>query len=126
MPIPSFGQLALSRIALELGLSNSNLSLGNMSASVGFSSPHAVSDFFGYNPCPPYGGVYYDFCDGCNYYYKYHDGNCGHFDVLVESNSSICGCGSSYACRAYWWEACSLYSMPCWQMGYEDCGAVAN
>lgn len=49
MALPSSGQLSLSAIAGELGVSLSNVSLRSMSATAGFSTPDAVSEFYGYS-----------------------------------------------------------------------------
>jgi len=49
MAVPSSGQLRLAGdIGLELGLPQSNVSLGAMSDSAGFSAPDAMSNFYGY------------------------------------------------------------------------------
>jgi hypothetical protein len=42
MALPSSGQLSLNDIRVELGLAQSNVSLGSMSNSVGFTDPDAV------------------------------------------------------------------------------------
>ena len=47
MALPTSGPLGFSDIASELSLSLSNLSLRSMSNTVGFSTPYAVSDFYG-------------------------------------------------------------------------------
>lgn len=49
MALPSSGPLSFSAIAGELGVSLSNVSLRNMSATAGFSTPDAVSEFYGYS-----------------------------------------------------------------------------
>jgi hypothetical protein len=49
MALPSSGQLSLNDIRVELGLAQSNVSLGSMSNSVGFTDPDAVSEFYGYS-----------------------------------------------------------------------------
>lgn len=49
MPLPSSGPLSFSAIGTELGLSSSNLSLRSMSNTAGFSTPDAVSEFYGYS-----------------------------------------------------------------------------
>lgn len=53
MALPSSGQLSLSDIATELSVSLSNVSLRSMSNTAGFSSPDAVSEFYGYSSAPP-------------------------------------------------------------------------
>lgn len=49
MALPSSGQLSLSAIAGELGVSLSNVSLRSMSSTAGFSTPDSVSEFYGYS-----------------------------------------------------------------------------
>lgn len=49
MALPSSGPLSFSAIAGELGVSLSNVSLRSMSATAGFSTPDAVSEFYGYS-----------------------------------------------------------------------------
>jgi len=49
MAVPSSGALGLySDIGVELGVPQSNVSLGAMSDSAGFAAPDAMSDFYGY------------------------------------------------------------------------------
>jgi len=52
MALPGSGKISLSDIAIELGLSTSNISLRNMSASAtpSKSQPDAISEFYGYPP----------------------------------------------------------------------------
>ena len=54
MALPSSGQLSLNDIRMELGLSQSNVSLRSMSSTAGFSTPDAVSEFYGYSATPNY------------------------------------------------------------------------
>jgi hypothetical protein len=54
MALPSSGQLSLNDIRVELGLAQSNVSLHSMSVTAGFSTPDAVSEFWGYPPTPNY------------------------------------------------------------------------
>ena len=49
MALPTSGPLSFSAIANELGISLSNVSLRGMSNSAGFSTPDAVSEFYGYS-----------------------------------------------------------------------------
>ena len=46
MGLPTSGQLSLNDIRVELGASSTNVSLGSMSDSVGFTAPDKVSDFY--------------------------------------------------------------------------------
>ena len=53
MAVPSSGQLRLyADIGVELGVTQSNVSLGAMSNSVGFTDPDAMSEFYGWPPSP--------------------------------------------------------------------------
>ena len=50
MALPSSGQLTFSAIAAELGLSTSpGVDLRGMSSDAGFSTPDAISEFYGYS-----------------------------------------------------------------------------
>jgi hypothetical protein len=49
MALPTSGPLSFSAIANELGTLLSNVSLRGMSNSAGFSTPDAVSEFYGYS-----------------------------------------------------------------------------
>ena len=48
MTLPVSGQLSLDDIRLEIGLAQTNVSLGSMSDTAGFLAPDQVSDFYGY------------------------------------------------------------------------------
>jgi len=59
MAVPSSGELRLyADIGTELGVAQSNVSLGAMSSTAGFTPPDAMSEFYGYSPIPA--GVYLD------------------------------------------------------------------
>ncbi len=49
MPLQSSGQIKMSEIANEQGVSLSNVSLGSMSDTAGFTEPDAISEFYGYS-----------------------------------------------------------------------------
>lgn len=49
MALPTTGPLSMSAIATEQGISLSNVSLRNMSATAGFVTPDAISEFYGYS-----------------------------------------------------------------------------
>lgn len=49
MALQSSGQITLDDIRTELGLSQSNVSLGSMSDTAGKSDPDQMSDFYGYS-----------------------------------------------------------------------------
>jgi len=53
MALPSSGQLSLEDIATEQSVTLSNVSLRSMSNTAGFTSPDAVSEFYGYSAAPP-------------------------------------------------------------------------
>ena len=55
MAVPSSGQLRLyADIGTELGVAQSNVSLGTMSNTAGFTDPDAMSEFYGYASFTPY------------------------------------------------------------------------
>ena len=54
MALPSTGSLSFNQIRTELGLSQSNSSLRNMSSCAGKSAPDAVSEFRGYSSGYPF------------------------------------------------------------------------
>jgi hypothetical protein len=78
MALPGSGQLSLGDIAGELGV-DPPLSLRSMSNSAGFSTPDAVSEFYGYSGAVTY--TYYATWaadDPCNYdYYDIYEGSDG-------------------------------------------------
>lgn len=54
MAVPSSGKLELyGDIGTELGVAQSNVTLHGMSQTAGFSTPDAMSEFYGYSPLPP-------------------------------------------------------------------------
>lgn len=123
MPIQNSGQLPMSRIAQELGLPNSNLSLRNMSASAGKGTPDAMSEFYGYPPCPPAWQYDTAYCEGQTLVYRYHNGSCGYYYDYAY-NSTACGYQpQAYYCTSYPGDPCGLYPEPCWVYGYYDCGS---
>jgi hypothetical protein len=48
MALPSSGQLSINDIRVELGQSQANSSLRSLSSIAGFSTPDAISEFYGY------------------------------------------------------------------------------
>ena len=54
MALPSSGQLSLSEIATEYGVTQSNVSLATMSTDISLTAPHAVSEFYGLTSGPSY------------------------------------------------------------------------
>ena len=77
MALPSSGPLSLSQIGTAVGAS-SPYSLRSMSSTAGFSTPDAVSEFYGFTSCkeyqitstdPTYGAdISGTNCDGSSYY----------------------------------------------------------
>lgn len=49
MGLPTSGQLSLRDIQIEIGASTSNVSLGSMSDTAGFSAPDKITDFYGFS-----------------------------------------------------------------------------
>ena len=49
MGLPTSGQLSLQDIQKEIGASTSNVSLGSMSDTAGFSAPDKITDFYGFS-----------------------------------------------------------------------------
>jgi hypothetical protein len=126
MPLQTSGPISIENIRNQLGLSSG--SLVYLSEYVGFSAPHAMSDFYGYPPYPPYGEFYESYCTGCVLYFVYHDGSGGYYTVVQDYDSPICGgsCGGygGYYCYDYWGN-CGIYQYPCYNYGYESCGGGA-
>ena len=52
MTLPLSGPLSLNDIRVELGASSTNVSLGTMSDTAGFTAPDKVSDFYGFSAVP--------------------------------------------------------------------------
>ena len=63
MPLPSSGQLSLSEIATEYGVTQSNVSLATMSVDIGLTPQHAVSEFYGRSAGPSYTPLGYTVVD---------------------------------------------------------------
>jgi hypothetical protein len=53
-PLPSSGPLSINDIRVELGQPQANSSLRSLSNLAGFSTPDAISEFYGYPPTPSY------------------------------------------------------------------------
>jgi hypothetical protein len=54
MALPSSGPLSINDIRVELGQSQANSSLRTLSNLAGFSTPDAISEFYGYSPALNY------------------------------------------------------------------------
>ena len=79
MALPTTGPLSINDIRVELGASSTNQSLRTFSTSAGFSSPDAISDFYGFSSYTQFyitTGVYklFDFCDITTPTVKWHNG----------------------------------------------------
>ena len=100
MALPASGQLSFSAIAGELGAS-SPYSLRSMSDFVSFSTPDAVSDFYGYSAAITY--TYhnnYAAGDPCNYdYYDIYLGSDGIYYRFDGSSYD-----PMYNYTTYWYE----------------------
>ena len=53
-PLPSSGPLSINDIRVELGQAQANSSLRSLSSLAGFSTPDAISEFYGYSPSLDY------------------------------------------------------------------------
>jgi len=60
MALPSSGALSIDDIRTEIGSTSG--SLATLSAAVGFTTPHAISDFYGYTSSTP-NDLYWDFAE---------------------------------------------------------------
>jgi hypothetical protein len=54
MALPSSGPLSINDIRVELGQAQANSSLRSLSSLAGFSTPDAISEFYGYSPSLDY------------------------------------------------------------------------
>ena len=101
MALPGSGQLSFSAIAGELGVSLSNVSLRSMSATAGFSTPDAVSEFYGYsNVTYTYYGTW-ALDEPCFYdYYDIYSGSDGKYYV----NNSGYQLMYNFAPGSFWYE----------------------
>lgn len=94
MALQSSGQISLDDIRTELGLSQSNVSLGSMSDTAGFSAPDLASDFYSYSAAPAsfsFGSsIRYNSsavaCSGSVNQTFYHDNNSGGDSTYVALN----------------------------------------
>jgi hypothetical protein len=85
MALPASGPISGSQIGTELGLS-SPYSLHNMSLSASFSTPDAMSDFYGYTPPTSY--YTWEISYGLNDPSIYGCDNSGPFPTTVYSSNS--------------------------------------
>ncbi len=121
MPLPSSGQLSISQIRNEVVAQGypSTYSLRALSNYAGFSTPDAISDFYGWPPCPPNGTFQYEYCDGCSLIYVYANGSCGTYSQIQSFNSPNCGCGG-YCCDCGYGCGCG-YGQDCFFFGCFSC-----
>ena len=54
MTLPASGTISINDIRIELGQAQANSSLRSLSSLAGFSTPDAISEFYGYPPTPNY------------------------------------------------------------------------
>lgn len=80
MALPTSGPLSMSAIANEQERPLSNVSLRSMSATAGFVTPDAISEFYGFQSVKAFGlsVAYFDADGACNAtvtdFVRYHDG----------------------------------------------------
>lgn len=120
MPLPPSGQLSISQIRNEVVAQGypSSYSLRQLSVYAGFSTPDAISDFYGWPPCPPNGTYLSAYCSGCALIYVFANGSCGTYEQVQSFNAPACGCG--YVCDCGF--GCSGgYSEPCFFYGCFEC-----
>lgn len=92
MALQGSGTISFSQIRTELLKRGTNsYSLRTLSSAAGKSAPDAMSEFYLFEGCYPYGTFYTSFCSGYDLYYRYYDGACGFYDV-IEYGSATCGC----------------------------------
>ncbi len=114
MALQSSGQISLNNVNVELGRSGSqqismNESVVRTLAAV-LSGAISFSNFWGKSNCPPNGTFFTTYCSGCNFYYRYHNGSCGYYDVFIESNSQSCGCCPAFGeLYSSFCSGCDLY-----------------
>jgi hypothetical protein len=103
MPLPSSGPLSFSAIRAEVvpGGTNSNVSLRTLSSTAGFSTPDAVSEFYGYSALTySYYGTW-ALNDPCDYtYYDIYSGSDGKYYVDFGTYTLM----YDFAPGSYWYE----------------------
>lgn len=107
MALPGSGQLSLGDIAGELGVSLSSVSLRSMSSTAGFSTPDAVTEFYGYsNVTYTYYGTW-ALNDPCDYtYYDIVYGSDGKYYIDSGGYTLM----YNFAPGSFWYEY--LYNEP--------------
>lgn len=126
MALPSSGQLSIADIRNEQvnnGGFASTYSLRQLSSNAGKSTPDAISEFYGYNACPANGTYFNSYCESCALYYTYHNGNCGFYSELIDSNSISCGpgCGAQGECCDCGYGCDCGYLQDCFAYGCYNC-----
>jgi hypothetical protein len=77
MPLQASGEISISQIRTELlRRSTNSYSLRTLSSSAGKSSPDAMSEFYSFNGCIPYGTFYGQTCSEYSLYNLFYDGTC--------------------------------------------------
>lgn len=119
MPLQASGPISISQIRTELINVSTLYSLRALSAAANKTSPDAMSEFYGYSACTPAGTYYTQFCSGYNLYYTYHNGSCGYYNSLIQTNSPTCGCQSgcqpagTFLTGRCLCSACNVYGVTC-------------
>lgn len=102
MALPGSGPLSFSAIAGELGVSLSNVSLRSMSSTAGFSTPDAVSEFYGYSGLSYTYYATYEADGPCTYdYYDIYSGSDGKYYATNNGGASY---SLMYSITANWAE----------------------
>ena len=101
MPLPVSGPLGLSDIALELGLSLSNVSLRSMSNTAGFTTPDAISEFYRYSAYTLYALAWSSFGPCSFLYYDVYISGDGKYYVTNDGGSTF---SLMYSVAEFWYE----------------------
>jgi hypothetical protein len=126
MALQASGTISISQIRTELLKRGTNsYSLRALSSGAGKSVPDAMSEFYSFEGCYPYGTFSTSYCNGYDLYYRYHDGSCGFYDVLVEGGSPTCGCVTYETLCNQYCSGCD-YFVEVYGDGYCGCNRALN
>jgi len=118
MPLQASGEISISQISTELLRRGTNsYSLRTLSSAASKSSPDAMSEFYSFNGCIPYGTFYGQTCSGYGLYNLFYDGTCnangtsfGLYNVGVNGCSPTCGAPSGCtAAGTIIYQECTCY-----------------